>query len=408
MSEVADFIKQFERCLMNEPAFCTAACPFGFDARAFTEKVRQGRIAAAYRQYRDAVVFPGIVSKICDRPCEKVCPTGKIDRAIDLQGLEQFAVMQEGKQSPSAYNLPPRGKRVCIVGAGLSGLACALKLSQKKYDVTIFEAAAEFGGHIVNDGEISRTDISREIEKQFQNEKYTLHTNRRITSQSELAAMGFDAVYAATGAGGACFGSAAAGIVSGADFSAALPCATIPRKDNITAPADGANRGGLHDLAAEAGICLIAGGALVGSKDIYAIADGIFAATAIDTFLRTGVLITNRPKRKTNMVLADIHLERYRRRGELCSPVNLAEAEAARCLGCRCDASMVYADLPAYTGKWPPRMRDEIFATTLPGKAEVKATPARRLINTGNLSGVFKDVCPVHIDMDGADVFEYA
>jgi len=62
---------------------------------------------------------------------------------------------------------------------------------------------------------------------------------------------------------------------------------------------------------------------------------------------------------------------------------------------------MVYADMPAYLEKWPPRIRDEVFATTLPGKAEVKATPAKRLINTDNLSGVFKDICPVHIDMDG-------
>ena len=401
MKEVSGFTEQFDRCLMKEPAFCTAACPFGIDVRAFTEKVRQGRLTAAYKQYRDAVAFPGIVSRICDRPCEAVCPLGEIDRPIDLRGLEQLVCESVNDKTPDTYNLPSRGKSVCIIGAGLSGLACALKLAGKKYTVVVYEATDRIGGEENSEG------FTFEIESQFQNVKYGLQAGRRIASRDEVSALGFDAVYVATGADGEGFGLRCASAAS----QNPLPCVIVPHTTGSAVSTEA--RGGLHDLAAEAGVCWIAGGALVGNRGADAIADGIFAAAAIDAFLRTGVLKTERPPRATNMVLAPIHLERYTAARDFGrenalpdggNPSDVKEdagGEAERCLGCQCDACMVFADLPAYLDKWPIRIRDEVFATTLPGKAEVKATPAKRLINMDNLSGVFKEVCPVHIDMDG-------
>ncbi|MDR3364612.1 MAG: NAD(P)-binding protein [Clostridiales Family XIII bacterium] len=409
MRQVADFTEQFERCLMNEPAFCTAACPFGLDVRKFVELIKQDQLSAAYKQYRDAVVFPDVVPTLCDRPCESVCPLGGVDRPIGLQGIERFVTENAGGQAPAVYNLPARGKRVAVIGAGLSGLACALKLAQRKYEVAIFEAAPE-----------SRAAALPGVARQFGFEKGVLadilKTGRAISCRDEILALGVDAVYVATGEGGA-------------DFGLPIRNAAPDRLPALISPgfvSPGSNqRGGLHDLAAKAGVAWIAGGALTGSKDAHAIADGILAAAAIDGYLRTAVLRGERPSRKTAMRLAPIHLERGTQGdGPVGSqatqqtqgdgpfgsqatqkdrPPEFPEfqAEAARCLMCRCDACMAYCDLPAYANKWPPRIRDEVFATTLPGKAEVKATPAKRLINTDNLSGVFADVCPVHIDMDG-------
>ncbi|MDR3304821.1 MAG: NAD(P)-binding protein, partial [Clostridiales Family XIII bacterium] len=146
MKQVADYTGQFDRCLLNEPAFCTAGCPFHLDVRAFTEMIEQGRIGAAYKHYRDAVGFPLIVSKLCGRPCEAVCPLREIDRPIDVQGLERLVTEKTPDRAPNDYNLPARAGRVAIVGAGLSGLGCALRLAAKKYRVEIFEAGGEIGG----------------------------------------------------------------------------------------------------------------------------------------------------------------------------------------------------------------------------------------------------------------------
>jgi len=391
---------------MNEPAFCSAACPFGFDVRSFVEKVRQHRLSAAFKQYRDAVVFPGIVSKLCDRPCEKKCPLSGVDRAIDIRGLEELVTGTSEDKAPEAYNLPPKGKKIAVIGAGLSGLACALKLAQKKYEVEVFEAAAYID-----------ESISEEINLRFKNEELILKTECTIDSLDGFFEAGYDAIYIATGTGGNHFGlcgnsDALKGTsdVPGETSGAFLPAKTVPHtgaslKKLGSCESSHGSRGGLHDLAADAGVCIVSGGSLIGSEGVYAIADGIIAAASIEAFLKTGILNTERPSSKTEMVLAPIHLERYKQSVQnpqkMQKNINEAAAyEADRCLLCRCDACMTYCDLPAYTAKWPPRIRDEVFATTLPGKAEVKATPAKRLINMDNLSGVFKDVCPVGIDMD--------
>ena len=59
-----------------------------------------------------------------------------------------------------------------------------------------------------------------------------------------------------------------------------------------------------------------------------------------------------------------------------------------RCLECRCDFCRSYCDLTDFYNKWPLRIRDEILATTLPGSADVKATPAKRLLSTCNQCGL--------------------
>ena len=393
MNEVADFTKQFDKCLMNEPAFCSAVCPFGLDVRSFTEKISQNRLSAAFKQYADSVVFPEIVSELCDRPCEKVCPLADVDKAINIRRLEEFVTDNSKGKRQDSYNLPKRHKKIAVIGAGLSGLACALKLAQKKYTVTVYDTAGQI------DDSIAENTIAK-----FSNEEWSLEQGYSIDSLDEILNIGFDAVYIATGAGGNSFG-----LDVSETTGESLPSKIMHHAYTSSEKLD-SSRGGLRDPAADAGVCIVAGGALIGNQDVYAISDGIFASVFIETFFKTGNLSAGKRFPGTNMVLAPIHIDRYKERlAESPGPVIIdqndkqrhAVHEAERCLRCRCDACMVYCDLPAYTGKWPLRIRDEVFITTLPGKAEVKATPAKRLINMDNLSGVFKDVCPIGIDMDG-------
>jgi Fe-S oxidoreductase len=399
MGQVTDFLEQFDQCLANEPAFCTAKCPFRLDVREFTARIEQGRVDAAYKLYRDAVGFPAVVSELCDKPCESACPLKEADSPIAIRELERFVVAQVDDKAPNDYNLPSRGKRVAVVGAGLAGLGCALRLATKKYQVEVFEASEAIGGSDWHDWPATPHDARNrdraidDIALQFRHEAYTLHLNRRIASRTEVNALGFDAVFVATGVGGLDFG------LVGNSF-----CLLDFRDDGGVA-GQGAGRGGLADLSANAGIGWFAGGALIGQTGVFALANGLSAGAAVDAFLRTGNLLYPNAEQETKMVLAPFKLEQYAQIRNECEAAptgaGFHAGEAARCLKCRCDACMLYADLPAYAGKWPIRIRDEVFATTLPGKAEVKATPARRLINTGNLSGAFEAACPVGIDLDG-------
>jgi Fe-S oxidoreductase len=380
MDTLSGFSEKFERCLMNEPPFCGAACPFHIDILSFVQKLRSGLFNTAFRIYRDTVGFPRIASAICSRPCMAVCPRAQVDSAIKLNELERAVIREAEDTRPPDYNIPQRTERVAIIGAGLSGLGCALRLASKNIHTEIFERGDGIPFHESFSENISRSEYLLDIGEQFMYLKYTLHSGCFIESRAELS--GFDAVYVASGAGGLEFGLCSG---SYADDNYCL-------KDGKTA--------------------WFAGGALIGGEGVFALADGLMMGNTIDAFLKTGNL--KRPENSFNscMKLAPLRLDsakRLLRESETASepPGEAKEnegsaflkVEAERCLLCRCDACRVHCDLCAFYDKWPYRISGEVYATTLPGSAEVKATPAKRLIATCSQCGVCRQVCPEEIDL---------
>ena len=133
MSFLNEFEKTLaERCHQNEPPFCQAACPFQLDIKDLEDKWKKGRYNAAYRTYQNTVGFPKIVSEICDRPCEKACIRAQVDGAVSLGLLEKATLDFAKRKAPNAYHLPSKGKKIAVIGGGLSGLGCALRLCNKK------------------------------------------------------------------------------------------------------------------------------------------------------------------------------------------------------------------------------------------------------------------------------------
>lgn len=368
------YLTNFKNCLQKEVPFCRAECPFHLDILAFIEKLRRGSFKAAFKNYRNAVGFPVIVSHLCDAPCQRVCPRAETDTPINLPLLEQACLDFTKNTDPADYNLPAKKGRIAIIGGGISGMACALRLATKKYEVVVFEKSDRIGGHLWNlmDSEIFLSDI----EHQFMHETYELRLNAEITSLEDLHTAdevgGFDAVYVATGLNGSDFG-----LLSQPE----VPCM-------------------LHGNAG-----VFAGGSLLGKSSIYAIADGLNMSTTIDNFLKTRNLIYTRDYRETAMCLEPTHLKESLpvlptgENGHFTKEE--AVSEAGRCLECQCDACRVHCDLTDFFNKWPLRIRDEIQATTLPGSAEVKATPAKRLISTCNQCGLCEETCPQDIDLGG-------
>lgn len=137
-----------EKCLANEPAFCTAACPFALDMREFMEKTARGSMRGAYRLYANTVAFPDIVARFCDRPCEKVCLRDKVDKPVQIGKIEESVCALSPNKTPNNYFMPHKPEKIVIIGAGLSGLGCALKACWQKYDVTIYEATDRIGGEL--------------------------------------------------------------------------------------------------------------------------------------------------------------------------------------------------------------------------------------------------------------------
>lgn len=353
---------QIQDCLQHEPPFCAVACPFNFDIRDFIEKLQRGGFNAAYRAYLNAVGFPGIVAALCDEPCKGVCLRRDVDGAISLRLLEAASLAYARNPNPNNYNLPPKGKKIAIIGAGIGGLACALRLAAKKYEVSVYERSSRIGGHL---WERLPSDLFlKEIERQFMYETYTLCLDTEITSLDDL---NVDAIYVATGAGGQTFGLAR-------HLAGAFAC----------------DRPGVF-----------MGGSLTGSGSMQAIADGLRVVHAIERFIKVGSMNQPEEQRATRLQLDPAAVTP-------CAPVLPANGqiytqeeaveEAKRCLKCACEACLRACDLMRYFKKFPKRIAEEVELTIHPGTLDGNGTLATRFISTCNQCGLCKEVCPVKID----------
>lgn len=349
-------------CLQFERAFCTAECPFNFDIRDFIGKMQQGRFNVAYKSYQQTVGFPGIVTALCPEPCKQVCPMKDAGGAISMKLLEKASIDYARNKLPDQYNMPQKDKHIAIVGAGISGLACALRLLTKKYQVTVFEKSDKIGGHLHN--LISPEIFLKDIELQFSYESYNLKLNSEITNLDELK---FDAIYVATGKNGNTFG--------------------------LSRNYDGAF------ASNKSGIFL--GGSLTGADTMQAIAQGLNASNAIERYLKIGIM--NQPNEPvgTNLIYEAIRIipkAEIKPQNNISFSKDEAVEEAKRCLKCTCDACNHYSPLMNYFQKFPKKITEEVDISIHPSSLDGAATVATRLMSTCNHCGLCKEVCPVKID----------
>lgn len=399
-NEMEYYIKQVDNCLQHEQSFCMAQCPFNLDVNTFISRIQEGRFNAAYKTYRDATGFPFIAGRICTEECKQACLKNAVKggEPIELLKLEA-AVLENAKRiDPTRYNVPGKNKSVAIIGAGISGMACALRLASKKYNVTIYEKTDHTGGSLLN--ELDPEIVQKDFDLQMQHLDYTIKYNTEITSLEDVIIMGreeaklraqqqksavaavmrssttnagtkasdtYDAIYVATGSGGQDFGQ--------------------PEMIGNTA--------------------VFLGGSLLGRDLVHALSDGLQIATAIDNYTLTG--IHRYPETRTTHVAIDetkyvtTNSVAGTNSGQDSFSVYTADEaveESKRCMKCQCSSCQLHCDLLEYLHKWPLRVRDEILATTAPGKSELHATPAVRLINSCTHCGLCKDVCPEDIDLD--------
>ena len=354
--------QEAQRCVHGQPPFCTDACPFELDVRNFAARLSRGRTDAAYRIFRDAVAFPGIVAELCPAPCQSACIRCKTDEAIQLHELERAVMAHAGNTAPSRFNLPKKSGHIAIVGGGISGLACALRLANLQYDVTVYEKTDRLGGHLI--GIVPDTVLQNDIETQFRFAEYKLRLNTEIKDLSELDA---DIVYVATGTAGFDFG-----LIHQADDMLAQPKANV-----------------------------LVGGSMTGVDSIHALAQGLWAARVIDHYFQTGTLSVSPDKKKSTCLHVDERklqaTPAIKAQGNVLSAPEMSE-EARRCLLCDCDVCQRTCDLMGYYGKFPGRIVDEVDATIHPS-AIFANRMATRLIGSCTKCGICKESCPEHIDM---------
>ncbi len=128
---------------------CQAACPAGTNVPAYIRAIAENRHGEAYEINRAANVLPGVLGRICSRPCETVCRHGwpGNGEAVGICNLKRSAAdLKHTGHRITERLYAPTGKRVAIVGAGPAGVAAAHDLSVLGHDVTLFERERHFGG----------------------------------------------------------------------------------------------------------------------------------------------------------------------------------------------------------------------------------------------------------------------
>ncbi|MCH8058191.1 MAG: FAD-dependent oxidoreductase [Proteobacteria bacterium] len=184
---------------------CQWACPAHTDVPEYIRLIAQGRFSDAYMVNRESNIFPAILGRVCDRPCEPACRRVRMDeKPVAICRLKRVAADHRGDITDRLPTAPKEknGKKIALIGAGCASLAVANDLMPLGYECTIFEAQAVPGGlmrynipafrlpiEVLNEEIAYIIDMGVEV-----------HYNQRIESMKDLLDQGYDAVFVGTGA----------------------------------------------------------------------------------------------------------------------------------------------------------------------------------------------------------------
>ncbi len=128
---------------------CMDACPIHLDIPSYVEAIREGRFLESLDIIREKLPLPGVLGRVCVRPCEEHCRRMNLDEPISIKYLKRFVADYElgkGLEPKFAIEPSPKTGKVAIVGAGPAGVTCAYHLARKGHKVTIYERFNEPGG----------------------------------------------------------------------------------------------------------------------------------------------------------------------------------------------------------------------------------------------------------------------
>jgi len=189
---------------------CQWACPAHTPVPEYIRLIGQGRYADAYMINWVSNVFPGVLGRTCDRPCEPACRRGRVEEnngerpePVAICRLKRVAADHKGDVRARMPALAPRnGKRVACIGAGPASLTVARDLAPQGYDVTVFDGEAKAGGFMRS--QIPRFRLPESVIDEETAQVLDLgvdfRSGQRIDSMQALLGQGYDAVFVGCGA----------------------------------------------------------------------------------------------------------------------------------------------------------------------------------------------------------------
>ncbi len=184
---------------------CQFACPAHTDVPGYIRLIAQGRFDDAYLLNRESNVFPGVLGRTCDRPCEPACRRGRVDGdPVAICRLKRVTADLKGDLAGRLIPAPqaPNGRRVALIGAGPASLTVANDLIPLGYELVLYERYDRAGG-------LMRSNIpSFRLPESVLDEEtgvildagVEVRYNSPVTSMAALLGEGYDAVFVGSGA----------------------------------------------------------------------------------------------------------------------------------------------------------------------------------------------------------------
>jgi formate dehydrogenase (NADP+) beta subunit len=184
---------------------CQWACPAHTNVPEYIRLIAQGRYTESYLLNRQSNVFPGILGRTCDRPCEPACRRGRVDgKPVAICRLKRVAADNRGDVTPFLPTAPgtKNGKRVALIGAGPASLTVANDLMPLGYEVVILEKLNRAGGLMrVNIPSFRLpADVLDEEIGYILDMGADVRWNTPVTSMRALLDDGYDAIFIGSGA----------------------------------------------------------------------------------------------------------------------------------------------------------------------------------------------------------------
>lgn len=347
-----------EPFLLEAP--CKAGCPAGIDIEGYIQAIIDGDYKGSLELIKQKCPFPGVVSRVCPRPCEKKCNRKDMDDPIAINGLKRLVVEEVEKRWGRAEVKPvpqTREEKVAVIGSGPAGLTTAYDLVKMGYGVTVYEGRSFAGGMMANG--ISEAMLPRKIVRTEIEDILRLGVELKLNSPvgangltlEKLRQQGYGAFFIAVG--------------DGKNAKGDVPHISFLNKENYEVTTK--DRIEVHPQTFATKVeGVFAGGDIVSGQAsvIRAIAAGQKAAVAIDQYLR-GQSPEHKQESPKTVSLDDVKIEDVREQrvqipralsktGKPLGPKDLklefnessAVAEAGRCLDCRLRPRLPELDIP--------------------------------------------------------------
>ncbi|HJV00190.1 MAG TPA: FAD-dependent oxidoreductase [Burkholderiaceae bacterium] len=188
---------------------CQWACPAHTPVPEYIRLIAAGRYADAYLVNWESNVFPGVLGRTCDRPCEPACRRSRVEdeagqQPVAICRLKRVAADYKDDIRPRLPRPPAlrNGRRIACVGAGPASLTVARDLAVQGYLVTVYDSEAKAGGFIRS--QIPKFRLPEEVIDEetgyILDLGVELRAGQRIDSLQSLLAQGYEAVFVGCGA----------------------------------------------------------------------------------------------------------------------------------------------------------------------------------------------------------------